>query len=296
MDKEQLIEKIGSVDLNTEYRLLTAKLTYESGIPSFDSYLNGKTLKQIGAVIHLTKHVRGIAIKIAKNFSAFAFGLPFVEILNAELLESENEINLIFETAEGKIIFSLTREEIYETKYFLRDILTNNKPQNAKVEENKNFEVLEKDKNPIPAYIAIVSAILIIFGCFMPWIQLGALFQNRGIDNPDGAIMLVTAVITGALAVFNLSKKENKNLWVFILAGLIGGAVFYLDISEVNSRATLIKDGIDNISTSLGEKGDVSKINFIGSGLYVVLLGSVGLLVAGFGIFKQQLETSKSDS
>ena len=287
MTKEQLIEKVGKNGFLADDKTLAAKLNYDSGIPSFDEYLGGKTLKQIDAVIHLTKHPKGLAIKIAKNFSSFPFGLSFSEIKRTIVSEIGDPSHLIFETADGKIIFSAKSSHIVDIKEFLNDINLKYALEKVKVESKQSQAVVEVDKNPVPAYIAIVSALLIVIGCFMPWIQLGALFQNRGMDNPDGAVMLVTAVIAGAVAVFNLSKKENKNTWVFIVAGLIGGAVFYYDITEVNSRANTIKEGVDKLSNLFGGDGNTSKLNFIGSGLYIVLLGSVGLVLSGLGLFKQ---------
>lgn len=292
MTKEQLTEKIGEANSGAEYKNLIAKLQYESGIPSFDNYLDGKTLKQIGAVIHLTKHVKGLAIKIAKNFSSFSFGLTFDEIKRASISENENQHRLIFETEERYISFSLKPQDVFEAKYFLKGTLAEEKSDDITIDIIQEQVIRNPDTDSVPAYIATVSAILVALGCFMPWIQLGALFQNRGMDNPDGAIMLVTAVVAGAVAVFNLSKKENKNLWVFILAGLIGGAVFYFDITELNSRVASIKEGIDKLSTSIGEKSDVSPMNFMGSGLYIVLLGSVGFIISGLRIFKEEKNKS----
>jgi len=287
MTKEQLVDKVGKNGFLADDKTLAAKLHYDSGIPSFDEYLDGKTVKQIGAVIHLTKHPKGLAIKIAKNFSSFPFGLAFTEIKRTVLSETANISHLIFDTTDGKIIFSVKSSDTSEVKEFLKDIHLKYDIDKVKVESKQSQAVVEVDRNPVPAYIAIVSALLIVIGCFMPWIQLGALFQNRGMDNPDGAVMLVTAVIAGAVAVFNLSKKENKNTWVFIVAGLIGGAVFYYDITEVNSRANTIKEGVDKLSNLFGGDGNTSKLNFIGSGLYIVALGSVGLILSGLGLFKQ---------
>ena len=296
MTKEQLIDKVGKNGFFSDDKTLAAKLTYDSGIPSFDEYLDGKTVKQIGAVIHLTKHPKGLAIKIVKNSSSFPFGLAFTEIKRTVISETADISHLIFDTTDGKIIFSVKSADTSDVKEFLKDIHLKFDLDKIKVESKQNKVVVEIDRNPVPAYIAVVSALLIVIGCFMPWIQLGALFQIRGMDNPDGAVMLVTAVIAGALAVFNLSKKENKNTWVFIVAGLIGGAVFYYDITEVNSRANTIKEGVDKLSNLFGGDGNTSKLNFIGTGLYIVALGSVGLILSGLGLFKQATPETENET
>jgi|GEM_PF-2694529 multisubunit Na+/H+ antiporter MnhB subunit len=133
--------------------------------------------------------------------------------------------------------------------------------------------------------IAIVSSLIIIIGCFLPWIQLGALLQNRGIDNPDGAIMLLSAVVSGAVAIYNQSKNLTSNKWVYIVVGIIGILVAYYGLTEVHSRADKIQEGIGQMSDLFGESKEVSKMNFIGSGLYIVCVGSIGLLLCGLGVF-----------
>lgn len=303
LTKEMLTEKIGKNSF-LSIENLAAKLNYESGIQEFDEYLNGKTLKQINAVIHLTKHPKGLAIMIVKNFSTFPYELPFSDIKRIIISEINKPSLLIFETSEkNKIIFSIKPSSTSDVKTFLNDIHLkydndNNDYKNIKDEIMKK-EIVEIDTNPVSAYISIVSSLLIIIGCFMPWMQLGTLFQKRGIDNPDGAIMLVTAVIAGAIAVFNLTKKENKNTWLFIVVGLIGCTIFYYNITEINSKANTINEGVEKLSNLYDSNNNVSTLNFIGSGLYILLLSSIGLILSGFGLFSQitienQNETTKN--
>jgi len=122
MTKEQLIAKVGKNSFLDDDITLAAKLNYNSGILIFDEYLDGKTLKQIGAVIHLTKHPKGLAIKIAKNFSSFPFGLAFDEIKKTVVSETASISHLIFDTTFGKIIFSLKSKDAFEIKQYLNDI------------------------------------------------------------------------------------------------------------------------------------------------------------------------------
>lgn len=144
---------------------------------------------------------------------------------------------------------------------------------------NKFKGNIKIDRNLIPAYIAIVSALFAIIGCLMPWTQFGFL-QMRGIEG-DGVILLVAAVIAGAIAVFNLSKRENRNAWIFIIAGLVGGVIFYVDISALNER----------VNTT------INVANFIGTGVYIALLGSVGLIIAGLvGLFKRNIEEIQTNT
>lgn len=123
MTKNELTEKVGKKFFLADDYTLAAKLNYESGIPQFDNYLNGKTLKQISAVIHLTKYPKGLVIKIAKLFSSYPFGLPSTEIQRTILSEKSGTSKLIIETTDnGKIIFSLKTTNISEVRQFLNDI------------------------------------------------------------------------------------------------------------------------------------------------------------------------------
>jgi hypothetical protein len=123
MTKIELIEKVGKKSFLANDYTLAAKLDYESGLPSFDKYLDGKKVKQINAVIHLTKYPKGLVIKIAKLFSSFPFGLAYSEIKRTLLSEKPGLSNLIFETNDSeKIIFSLKTAHIFEVKEFFDDI------------------------------------------------------------------------------------------------------------------------------------------------------------------------------
>jgi Uncharacterised protein family UPF0547 len=135
---KKLIEKIGSNPLFADGQTLDAKLNYESGIPDFDEYLNGKTLKEINAVIHLIKHPNGIAVKIVKNFSSLPFALAYSEIHKAIISEVDEITYLIFETSgtgnNENIVFSLNSSNLPHVKTFLKDILTGYKTDKEKID------------------------------------------------------------------------------------------------------------------------------------------------------------------
>ena len=123
MTKTEVTDKVGKKFFLANEYSLDAILEYESGIPSFGKYLDGKSLKQIGAVIHLIKYPKGFVIKIAKLFSSFPFGIAFSEIKRISIIENSVNSKLIFETrSNGKIIFSFNAREIYDVKQFLEEI------------------------------------------------------------------------------------------------------------------------------------------------------------------------------
>ena len=148
MTKNELTDKVGKKFLFSE-NTLAAKLSYDSGISQFDDYLDGKTLNQIGAVIHLTKYPKGLVIKIAKHFSSFKFGLPYSEIERTILTEKSGVLKLIFETSSSdKIIFSLKNSDISEVKQFIDDFnikyasdINNQDSNPAFSKNNTNFKI-----------------------------------------------------------------------------------------------------------------------------------------------------------
>ena len=172
MTKEQLIEKVGKNGFLSDDKTLAAKLIYVSGINSFDEYFDTEGLLGTDAVIHLTKHPKGLAIKIAKNFSSFPFGLAFTEIKRTVVSETSDSSHLIFETIDGKIIFSIKSAKKSEVKQFLEDIHHKYESDKVKVENKQSQIVIEVDRNRVPAYgakkiiIRLVVFILLYFPLF----------------------------------------------------------------------------------------------------------------------------------
>jgi len=142
--------------------------------------------------------------------------------------------------------------------------------------------------------VVLICSGLLVVGCLLPWMQLGAIFVNRGIDNPDGAIVLVVAFISICVAFFNLAKKENRLRWVYILTALIGLGVGIFDLQEVHDRAQEAAKSIGELQTFFGVNGTEHIWNFVGAGLYVVLLSSIALLFVSVALFKERWYFSTS--
>lgn len=147
--KTELSKKVGKKSLLDNDYMLAAILDYVSGIKSFDSYLNGKTLKQMNAACHIIKYPKGLVISIAKLFSSFPFGLADSEIKRTFLNEKLEISNLTFETIDNQnIIFSFKTKNIFEVKQFLNDIHLSfdyNKTQNQGEEKKKEQKQKEKE-------------------------------------------------------------------------------------------------------------------------------------------------------
>ena len=140
--------------------------------------------------------------------------------------------------------------------------------------------MVEIDRNPFPAYIALSSALLVIVGCFMPWKQLGNLTLNRGIDTLIGVLMLLSACSGVALAVYDLSKNENKNALCFFIIGILGGLNMLYVVSEN------VIDFFDIFKINLN--------NFNGTGFYVVISGFIGFIIAYLVGFSKKIEVQTS--
>ena len=82
---------------------------------------------------------------------------------------------------------------------------------------------------------------------------------------------------------YNQAKNKFEYKWVYTIVGIRGLIVAFFDLREVKDRAKQIAETM-NDSHFFGE--DISITNFIGSGLYIVMLGAFGLLLTGHKRFR----------
>ncbi len=106
----------------------------------------------------------------------------------------------------------------------------------------------------------ILSSMLILIGCFMPWIMVGPQVVRNGIDNPDAIIILVAGILSFIVAI--MTKKKFSVIHFILGAACL--AVGILDYMDINSRNQLISAG---------------------TGLYLILAGSAVLVVTSFIAF-----------
>jgi len=91
LSKEALNNAIGKQSLWKSEISLICKLDYIRGIKGFDNLLNGKTIKEYGAVIHLIQHPKGLEIKLAESFNSNSAGLLFLNIKEV-IIENKKSI------------------------------------------------------------------------------------------------------------------------------------------------------------------------------------------------------------
>ena len=130
---------------------------------------------------------------------------------------------------------------------------------------------------------AIISSIVIIIGCFLPWVQMGALINNKGINNSDAIIILAASIVSLVISI------ATKRKWTFLnlLLGLTCGFV-----AVINYR-----DLIKRVHSSQAQESSFSLSLSMGSGLYFVLIGSALLIIVSIidiisGYKKKKLEKS----
>lgn len=128
--KDQIREKAGKKWWLADEQVFAAKLDYISGISVFDEILDGKTLKEIHAFIHLEKYPKGLLFKIARGFGGIkTHQFPVAKneikkVLLSETLDTGGQ--LTFDLTDGnKIEFRIKKDDIREVKGFLKEIKLN---------------------------------------------------------------------------------------------------------------------------------------------------------------------------
>ena len=107
---------------------------------------------------------------------------------------------------------------------------------------------------------ATISSIFIIIGCFLPWVQMGALINNKGINNPDAIIILAASIVSLIISIATKRKWALLNLLLGSICGFVGVINYRGLIKRVD--ASHAQESLFSLSLSMG------------SGLYFVLIGS----------------------
>jgi len=160
--KDQIRDKVGKKWWLDNQQILAAKLDYVSGIETFDEILDGKTLKEIDAVIHLEKYPKGLLFKIAKGlgFKTYPFPLSKDDISKVALSEATNGQGafLTFNLIGGNNIeFQIKQKDLWEVKDFLKNIKLNYETEKIKK------PIAHTDNKPVSTQKHGVPALLSFF-------------------------------------------------------------------------------------------------------------------------------------
>lgn len=148
------------------------------------------------------------------------------------------------------------------------------------VEKNKTITTKEEIKNSKirlehPELLGIISALLCLIGSLLPWATVSTLFGSVSISaiGGDGTLTLFASIIALCLWYYGMHKK-NRSIQSF--AFLAPGGC---------NLAVALMDGA-NISNLVSTVGSEYILAQVGIGIYVVGIGAIGLLIAGFWIKK----------
>ncbi len=129
--------------------------------------------------------------------------------------------------------------------------------------------------------IAAVAVLLVVIGAFLPWIKLaapliGQISKSGMEDGSDGLYTLLMGLGAGALlAWYHFGTGQERQ--VFIGVGVLGALIAIVagvDINDVNSRADELTQAQQRLATIT-----------VGDGLYLTLVGGIGLALTGAATF-----------
>src|SRR4051794_8516005 len=109
--------------------------------------------------------------------------------------------------------------------------------------------------------LAIIGFVAAAIACFLPWIKVGLLTGNTGMDGGDGYIVLAAVLFGVVMLLIPSTTPSNAPAVVALLAAVVILAVGLIDLNDAESR-------IDAASL-LGVKATV------GPGLVLVLISGV---------------------
>ena len=136
---------------------------------------------------------------------------------------------------------------------------------------------------------------MLVVGCFLPWVSVGALFVQRGLDTFLGAVVLLSGLIAAGLALHNIVKKQNRMKYAYLVIGVLGlliGVYGLLQIRDIKTTAGFV----DALQQQMGAERDMEALmGIMSTGLWFVTLG--GLILAGTGLvnaFSQRVDATPS--
>jgi len=118
--------------------------------------------------------------------------------------------------------------------------------------------------------IALVGAVILSLGLFLPWVTLGKLAVDAFIKTPDHAyLLLALAGLSVLLSIWGILKKSDFGL-VYILIALIIGVLQYLVYYRLTEH--------------LESNKVFGRVGQIGPGFWVTCAGAFFLLIAALSM------------
>lgn len=134
---------------------------------------------------------------------------------------------------------------------------------------------------------------MLVVGCFLPWISLGTLLVQRGLDTVFGAVALLSGLLAAGVAIHNIVKNQNKMRYAYLTIGvlcLMFGVYGLLQESDIRTTAEFV----DALQQQMNAGRDMeAAMGIMSTGLWFVAIG--GLILAGTGlitVFSQRMLTA----
>ena len=133
-------------------------------------------------------------------------------------------------------------------------------------------------------YAALIGGLLVLAGCFLPWISLGGILVVRGFDTAEGAVAIVLGLCAAAVAIYNISNKRDRLSLAYPVCGLFSLIIGVYHILELRRKIGMMAEGLKAAEKFLDIKTAIIEyLNIMGMGLWIIGLG--GLVLIGAGLF-----------
>lgn len=129
---------------------------------------------------------------------------------------------------------------------------------------------MQNNRNYTIKIIGIISAIAVGISVLFPFLKMTVLGTTMGISLSDGNAWIEVAII----AILGLVFSCLENYYVTIASGIAGIAYTIYKLSQASKI-------MSNAKTSEFASNFVEQIIERGAGFYLLLLGSIGLLIVG---------------
>ena len=133
-------------------------------------------------------------------------------------------------------------------------------------------------------YAALIGGLLVLAGCFLPWISLGGIIVVRGFDTAEGAAAIVLGLCAAAVASYNISNKSDRLSLAYPVCGIFSLIIGVYHILELRRKIGMMAEGLKAAEKFLDIKTAIIEyLNIMGIGLWIIGLG--GLVLIGVGLF-----------
>lgn len=127
----------------------------------------------------------------------------------------------------------------------------------------------------MPALVAIVFSLILLTGGFLPWIQDGPM-SSRGIYNLEGMYVLVSGLFLLVLLIYSKLKHKAGFGLVYIAIGASCLLIACLDFFGISGKVEMLIKGMSDVDPGLAGES-----RFLAPEFIIILVGSIGLIIAG---------------